>query len=941
MSKLPWEQPGQKKEQDSSSDTSTPAAGAPPFAAGAPIPDLFQKAFSETVIQETSISPLPQENTPYQPPSNITPPLFSMEMPDLNSLQSNQKPSNDPLSPFIPGGNKESLPPFLSQASEVASPEVTAPDVKNLSKAQTAKKKQLPLFEIALPDDGTKGGSSTTSVNDAATLPFLSGFSTPGPKLDEPGMPNLPLFVASAEHSISSPLTSNTPVLGGITPPSQNTAPASVEFSPFSSNQASMPSTSPAEHSGSGNPFDLPQSGSVTPAFSVGPSPFDVPGNSPFSGPSSSKDPFSSAGNPFGIAPASSPLSGSSPFPATSPSVDPFSASVDPFAKGPVSQVADPFAGQTNPFGAGFVPEGPNPFSPSGAISPFPPGPISIANTNSQEKKAGISEKMAGVSGNLVAGISEFADSIVSNLRNLTKGKSLMEKMEKIKEGNNREGDDSLRLSGTSEYGYKKEKVKVNGSTPFSDESPFDSELSGTSPFAPNGSADKFSIPPSAFSNISTEDTKVNDNVPNDFMKVTPIENPLFDFPEALKIENNLQTLPPTSNDSLEGAKGGANGNKDELKPLKNQGNMDPETFSLPASMVQRPSSALYNPIPVPKKESASESSGDDGSILYMSKELEDVKEKLELSAGNVSQVFSMFEELSGNVNVLGDSVKSLQSSSDDVMKATGMKFDSLDERVGQLESRFSGIEQQVSQVQSENKNIISSLSSIEQHISELVESYSALVSKMQETSQETDERFSVLSGKIGSMEGLIPRIATIEKSGAETSDAVQDMAGNVSKLAIDVSSVSASQQQVREEMAELSKYVEGELKKIGARGYKVAGQSIQLAHIMKNSTSIKLCMEWLEFLMELVGRNNLPDILSYYEELGWITEEVRLELMRYAEGIDFYMEKPDWKLTPDDHVKSIWFIENLAGIKVDKNKLSIIDRDIDKVRKSSEMYNI
>jgi hypothetical protein len=42
------------------------------------------------------------------------------------------------------------------------------------------------------------------------------------------------------------------------------------------------------------------------------------------------------------------------------------------------------------------------------------------------------------------------------------------------------------------------------------------------------------------------------------------------------------------------------------------------------------------------------------------------------------------------------------------------------------------------------------------------------------------------------------------------------------SKLAIDVSSVSASQQQVREEMAELSKYVEGELKKIGARVIKL-----------------------------------------------------------------------------------------------------------------------
>ncbi len=197
------------------------------------------------------------------------------------------------------------------------------------------------------------------------------------------------------------------------------------------------------------------------------------------------------------------------------------------------------------------------------------------------------------------------------------------------------------------------------------------------------------------------------------------------------------------------------------------------------------------------------------------------------------------------------------------------------------------------------------------------------------------------MSVKAGAIENLVPRFASMERSGTEVSATVQDLQGNVAKLGTDISNVSASQQEIRDEMMELSKYTEGELKKIGARGYKAAGQSIQLAHIMKNSSSIKLCMEWLEFLMELVGRNNLPDILSYYEELGWITEEVRLELMRYAEGIDFYMEKPDWKLNPDDHVKSVWFIENLAGIKVDKNKLSVIDRDIEKVRKGSEIYNI
>ncbi|WP_321419148.1 FlaD/FlaE family flagellar protein [uncultured Methanomethylovorans sp.] len=920
MSKLPWEQPGQKKGQEP--NTNTPA-GAPPFAAGAPIPDLFQKAFSGEVIQETSISPLPQENNSSQPPSNMAPPLFSMEMPDLNSLQSNHKPLTNLNPSSVIGGKQESLPSFLSQGPQVTFPGPGAPsaDVKDSSKSQNAKKKQLPLFEMAVSDDSVKDGNSVPSTTNAIISPFLSGLSTPSPMLNESEKPNLPLFPAPAENTISSPFIQNTQVLGDVTPPPQNITPASVQFLPFSSIQASTSPIPPAIVSGPGNPFEATSSGSVAPVFPGGPS-FDAPGNSPFAGSTLFKDPFS--------APGSSPVSGSSSLLSPSPSAEPFSASQDPFGNGQVSSATDPFASQTNPFDAGSVFPGPTPFPPSGAMPSFPASPLSVSGTGEQDKKTGISGKMAGMSGNLVAGISELANSLVSNLRNLTKGKSLMDKLERIKEGNNHEDADSLQLLGTLGYENTIKKAKVDKSISVSDKSPF----------APNDSVDHLLQPPSPFSKGSTADIHANDSASNDFVKVTPIENPLFDFPEALKIENNLHTSPSTRTDVFEDVKGKINSTTNEPKFVGKQENLIPEMPSLPASMKQRPSSPLYKPDPVPKQKSVS-SDDVDSSVLYMSKELEDVREKLELSTGNVSQVFSMFEELSGNVTSLGDSVKFLQSSSDDVLKATGMKFDGLDERVGQLESRLSGIEQQVSHVQSENKNIMSSLSSIEQHISELVESYTALVSKMQETSQETDDRLSGLSSKIGLMESLVPRFANMEKSGAETSVAVQDLTGNISTLATDVSNVSASQQEIRDEMTELSKYVEGELKKIGASGYKVAGQSIQLTRIMKNSTSIKLCMEWLEFLMELVGRNNLPDILSYYEELGWITEEVRMELMRYAEGIDFYMEKPDWKLTPDDHVKSIWFIENLAGIKVDKNKLSVIDRDIEKVRKSSEIYNI
>jgi archaellum component FlaD/FlaE len=909
MSKFPWEQADQKKGAEPNDGPNT-APGTPPFAAGAPISDLFQKAFSGAVIQETGISPLPPENNSSLPPSAGVPPLFSMEMPDFTSLQSDQKTPGTQVPPFIMNAKQESTPPFLFQEPPMGFSAAAVNEVKDASKPQTAKKKLLPLFEMPLTADDAKSSDFTPpTINSGAGASSLSMFSASGPNLNGSAPFTLPAFPASTENILSPPFSQSAPGSGGIVPFPQNIAQSSVQHPPFPSFQAPAPSTQPDVLSGSGNPFGSNPSDGVAPAFPGGSSPFDVPGNSPFSGNPSSTDPFSTSGDPFGNT--------------------------------PVSSSADPFAGQGNPFGAGPVPPGPVPFPAPGVTPPFAGDPFQGSVTARTGKRTGISEKVADVSGKLTTSISELANSIVSNLRNLTKGKSLMEKIEKIREGNIREEDNALQLPEGfgSEGGIKQSEAykSVSGS----EASPFGPGFPGASPFAPSAGEEHpaMSVPHSSQAGIV--DVQAMGNIPDDFVKVTPVENPLYDFPEELKIDNNAHSAISTG-ENIKADTGGEM-NATVNSPVSSAGkleNMNPEIPSLPASMKQRPPSTLYQPGKThEEKHSMTECS--DSSLFDTSKELSDMREKLELSTGNVSQVYGMFEELSGSVTVMGDVVRSLQSSSDDVMQATAMKFDNMDERVGQMESRLSGIEQQVSNVQSENKNIMSSLSSIEQHISELLESYTALVSKIQETAQENDERLSGLSGKIGSIENLAPRLASMGKSSAEMSAGVQDLAGSVSKLATDVSGISASQQQIRDEMAELSKYAEGELKKIGARGYKVAGQSIQLAHIMKNSTSIKLCMEWLEFLMELVGRNNLPDILSYYEELGWITEEVRMELMRYAEGIDFYMEKPDWKLTPDDHVKSIWFIENLAGIKVDKNKLSVIDRDIEKVRKSSEIYNI
>lgn len=105
-----------------------------------------------------------------------------------------------------------------------------------------------------------------------------------------------------------------------------------------------------------------------------------------------------------------------------------------------------------------------------------------------------------------------------------------------------------------------------------------------------------------------------------------------------------------------------------------------------------------------------------------------------------------------------------------------------------------------------------------------------------------------------------------------------------------------------------------------------------------KAETSIIL-LNWIEFLLEKVGRNNLAEVLEYYIDIGWISEDICSKMIAYANGIDYYVERPTWKLLPEDHTKSLMFIEQLKGKKLDKTMLSKVERDVEKVIRSSEVY--
>lgn len=116
---------------------------------------------------------------------------------------------------------------------------------------------------------------------------------------------------------------------------------------------------------------------------------------------------------------------------------------------------------------------------------------------------------------------------------------------------------------------------------------------------------------------------------------------------------------------------------------------------------------------------------------------------------------------------------------------------------------------------------------------------------------------------------------------------------------------------------------------------------NVKLQSIDNRAETSIILLNWIEFLLEKVGRNNLSEVLEYYIDIGWISEEVCEKMIAYANGIDYYVERPTWKLLPDDHTRSLMFIEQLKGKKLDKNMLSRLERDVEKVIRTNEVYAV
>jgi len=105
------------------------------------------------------------------------------------------------------------------------------------------------------------------------------------------------------------------------------------------------------------------------------------------------------------------------------------------------------------------------------------------------------------------------------------------------------------------------------------------------------------------------------------------------------------------------------------------------------------------------------------------------------------------------------------------------------------------------------------------------------------------------------------------------------------------------------------------------------------------------LMIRWIEFLLEKVQRTRLPVLLDFYRDVGWISEDVKNFILSYARGAASEVTEIDevtdgWKMTAEDHLKSLLFIEKISGKKINKDLLNSLEMEINTFKTSLEGFH-
>ena len=307
-------------------------------------------------------------------------------------------------------------------------------------------------------------------------------------------------------------------------------------------------------------------------------------------------------------------------------------------------------------------------------------------------------------------------------------------------------------------------------------------------------------------------------------------------------------------------------------------------------------------------------------SFSMMERENKDIKDTVQKIDHSVIELLSLYEIVSNQVNpFVGES---------DSGRDTIERFDRAEKRINEIGDATVMLRNDINSLRNGLENM-GMAQETEERIGEIelkVDAFSDAMSMIHESLEELSERTEIFNGRCQEIEDNILDLAESTSSIMERIDSLESTAPESDEIPEPVSTTPVCQETAASVTGAIS----------------VITPAVRLESVGSDASSVVILLNWIEFLMERVGRNHLMDALDYYVDIGWISEDVRSEIMTYARGIDYYVEKSTWRLLPEDHTRSLLFIERLCGRKIDKNMLGTLDREMAKVKHGlEELYGI
>jgi len=120
------------------------------------------------------------------------------------------------------------------------------------------------------------------------------------------------------------------------------------------------------------------------------------------------------------------------------------------------------------------------------------------------------------------------------------------------------------------------------------------------------------------------------------------------------------------------------------------------------------------------------------------------------------------------------------------------------------------------------------------------------------------------------------------------------------------------------------------------------------LTELPSDPEGIIVLMNWIQYLIDLCGYENLSNILEYYVDIDWITDDVKISLIDYSRGIKQKKssetskntdEKDVNQLSSTYHIQSYMFIQKLMGNKFDKHFVDRVQSELIRIIKKVDQF--